>query len=183
MDDLELLSRWREGDVDAGQQLFGRYLETLNRFFQNKVSGGVQDLIQQTMLACLENEKNFQQRSSFRSYLLGVARNLLFEHYRRNKAANARFEANTVTVHDLGMSPSSQMVQRGEERMLLEALRQLPINLQIALELAYWEQLTGPELAEILEIPLDTVYSRMRRAKLAWNVVEIPPERQRALMS
>lgn len=165
VNDLELLERWRNGDAGAGQTLFRRHMETLHRFFQNKAAGGVEDLIQQTMLACLESHTQFEQRASFRSYLLGVARYQLFDYYRRTRSDGQRLEFNTVTVHDMGLSPSSHIAQRGEERILLEALRRLPINLQIALELSYWEDLSGPELADILELPTDTVYSRLRRAK------------------
>lgn len=164
-DDLTLLASWRDGDKQAGEELFRRHLDTLQRFFQNKVSGNIDDLIQQTMLACLEGHKRFEQRASFRSYVLGVARYNLFEHYRRTKFSNERFELATSTVHDMGHSPSAQLARTSEERQLLEALRRLPVDLQIALELNYWDGLTGPELAEVLEIPLDTAYSRLRRAK------------------
>jgi RNA polymerase sigma factor (sigma-70 family) len=164
-DDLELLVQWRGGNAAAGQELFRRHMSTLYRFFQNKASGGIEDLMQQTMLAMLESHSQFEQRASFRSYLLGVARYQLFDYYRRNKSDSERLEFNTVTVHDLALSPSSHMAKASEERLLLEALRRLPINLQIALELSYWEDLSGPELADILEIPIDTAYSRLRRAK------------------
>ena len=164
-DDIELLMRWREGDAAAGQELFRRHMGTLYRFFQNKASHGVEDLVQQTMLACLESHTQFQQRSSFRSFLLGVARYQLFEYYRRTKSDSGRLDYNTVTVFDLAQSPSTHAAKASEERLLLEALRRLPINLQIALELCYWEDMSGPELAEILEIPVDTAYSRLRRAK------------------
>ncbi|HEY6878852.1 MAG TPA: sigma-70 family RNA polymerase sigma factor [Polyangiales bacterium] len=164
-DDLQLLEKWRAGDSAAGQELFRRHTATLYRFFQNKAAGGVEDLVQQTMLACLQSQTQYEQRASFRSYLLGVARYQLFDYYRRNKSDAEHLEFNTVTVHDLALSPSSQMAKASEDRMLLEALRRLPINFQIALELSYWEDLSGPELAEILEVPVDTAYSRLRRAK------------------
>lgn len=163
--DLELLDQWRNGDAEAGQTLFRRHTDTLYRFFQNKAAAKVDDLVQQTMLACLQNHIKYEQRSSFRSYLLGVARYQLFDHYRRQKFDADHFDFNTVTLHDLAPSPSVQMAKSSEERLLLEALRRLPINLQIAIELSYWEDLSGPEIAEIIEVPVDTVYSRLRRAK------------------
>lgn len=165
MDDLQLLVNWRDGDQSAGQELFSRHVDTLYRFFRNKASSGIDDLVQQTLLACVESHTQFQQRSSFRSFMLGVARYQLFDYYRRTKSDAARLEFNTVTVHALGLSPSSHLAKASEERLLLEALRRLPVNLQTTLELAYWEELTGPELAEVLDIPVDTAYSRLRRAK------------------
>jgi RNA polymerase sigma factor (sigma-70 family) len=164
-DDLALLKKWREGESAAGQELFRRHTETLYRFFRNKVAGGVEDLVQQTMVACLSSQAQYEQRASFRSYLLGVARYQLFDYYRRNKSDAEHLEFNTVTVHDLALSASSQLAKASEERVLLEALRRLPVNFQLTLELSYWEELSGPELAEILEVPVDTAYSGLRRAK------------------
>jgi RNA polymerase sigma-70 factor (ECF subfamily) len=43
----------------------------------------------------------------------------------------------------------------------------LPVDLQVALELHYWEDLSTAELAGILEIPQGTVKSRLRRAREA----------------
>ena len=164
-DDIELLRKWRDGDASAGQVLFRRHTDTLRRFFHNKAATAVEDLVQETMLACLQSHNQYQQRSSFRTYLLGVARHQLFDFYRRSRTDATRLEFTTVSVHDLAPSPSLQAAKAGEERVLLEALRRLPIDIQIALELSYWEDLTGPELAEILEVPVDTAYSRLRRAR------------------
>lgn len=50
---------------------------------------------------------------------------------------------------------------------MLRALRAIPLDLQIALELHFWEDLSGPEMAEALEVPEGTVRSRLRRAKEA----------------
>ena len=165
MDDIELLERWRAGDTVAGDTLFQRHVETLYRFFCTKVSGSVDDLVQQTLLACLEGHESFAQRSSFRAFLLGVARFQLYSYYRSNKRDQARFEFDTVTAFDLEPSPSTHAAENSEQRLLLEALRRLPLNLQIALELSYWEDMTAPELAAVLDIPTDTVYSRLRRAR------------------
>jgi len=52
-----------------------------------------------------------------------------------------------------------------EERALLGALRGLPLELQVLLELHYWEDLSTSELAGVLEIPQGTVKTRIRRAR------------------
>ena len=46
----------------------------------------------------------------------------------------------------------------------MAALQSLPVDLQIALELRFWQELSGPDLALVLEIPEGTVRSRLRRA-------------------
>lgn len=51
---------------------------------------------------------------------------------------------------------------RQEQRLLLEALRRIPIDCQIVCELHYWEQLGTTEIGEILGVPPGTVKSRLQ---------------------
>jgi len=161
---MDLLDAWRNGDRTAGNELFEAYFPALYRFFANKVCDGVDDLIQQTLMACVEGRDRFTGSSSFRAYLFGVARNTLFVHY-RNRHKAGRFDAGVTSLHDLDPSPSRLLAQRAEERLLAAALREIPADAQIAVELHYWEGLTTAELAEALGIPHGTVKSRLRRAK------------------
>ena len=57
------------------------------------------------------------------------------------------------------------MTELEEQRLLLRALRALPIELQTLLELAYWEGLSDRELGEVLELPPGTIKSRLRKAR------------------
>ncbi len=59
------------------------------------------------------------------------------------------------------------MARRAEHRLLLEALRHLPIEQQLLLELFDWEGQVGRELAIILNVPEGTVRSRLRAARRA----------------
>ena len=61
----------------------------------------------------------------------------------------------------------SMMVKGEEQKLLLRALRRLPLDFQITLELYYWEDLKGPQLAEALDISPHTVRSRLSRARAA----------------
>jgi RNA polymerase sigma factor (sigma-70 family) len=98
-----------------------------------------------------------------RTYLFGIARNELYAHWRRAKK-NDELDVGATSIVDLGPTPSTLYVKRREERVLLEAVRSIPLELQLALELYYWEQLSGPELAEVLGVPEGTARSRVRRA-------------------
>jgi RNA polymerase sigma-70 factor (ECF subfamily) len=159
--DLQLLERWSEGDRAAGDALFGRYFAPLFRFFQNKVQFGIEDLIQQTMLACVEGRDRFRGDASFRTYVFQAARFQLYSHYRtRNRGVELDFEITGVA--DLGTSPTGALTRKQEQQWLLEALRRIPLQYQIVLELSIWEELTGPEIAAILEIPEGTLRSRLR---------------------
>lgn len=164
-DDSDLIRAWRAGDRRSGSLLFERHFDSIRRFFRNKVDQGVEDLVQRTFVACLEGRDRFREEASFRTYLFAIAHNLLRDHYRRQRRATEELDLERLSIVDLGASPSSLLVARAEEKLLLHALRQLPLASQVILELYYWEQLTGAELGLFLGIPEDTARSRLRRAK------------------
>ncbi len=170
-DDYELLAAWRGGDREAGQQLFARHFPAVSRFFKNKLDSGVDDLIQDTFLACVESADSFEGRSSFRTWILAIARNKLYMHYRRKRGRQVDELAESVA--DLGCetgSFGSWLAQAQEQRLLLAALRRLPLQTQTMLELYYWEELGGPDLALVLGLEYNTLRSRLARAREALKV-------------
>lgn len=162
--DLELLAHWRAGDNRAGSLLVRRHFEGLQRFFSTKAKGHVEDLIQQTFVALVESRDSFRAESTFRTYLFAVARFQLLSHY-RSDARYAGLDFTTTSVRDLGTSPTGALAVRQERELLLLALQCVPVDQQIALELTYWEGLAAPEVARVLEISENTVYSRLHRAR------------------
>ena len=163
--DAELLEAWRAGDVEAGRALFERHIGVLSRFFRNKVGDEREDLIQRTLLATVESRDRLRDGASFRAYLLRVARSRLYDHLARVRGGPTRPDPLLTSVADVGLSPSRIIAKTEQDRLLLLALRRLPIELQVALELHYWEGLTTAELAEVLEIPQGTVKTRLFRAR------------------
>lgn len=163
--DVELLEAWRDGDSQAGEELFERHFSALYRFFRNKVGGECQELVQRTLLAAVEKRDAFRAASSFRTFLFGIARFELLRFFDRQGRLGRETELGERSIHDLDPSPSRIIAAHEEERLLLEALRRLPIDLQIAVELHYWEKLPTDEIAEVLGIPRGTVKSRLRRAR------------------
>jgi RNA polymerase sigma-70 factor (ECF subfamily) len=163
--DAELLDAWRDGDAAAGNALLERHVEALVRFFEGKVEDGVDDLVQRTMLACVMHRDRMRESASFRGFLFAVARNELYDHYKRIARERHAFDPSVSAVLDLAPSPSSAVAQGDARGAMLFALRRIPIELQIAVELHYWEELTTNELADALGVPQGTVKSRLRRAK------------------
>lgn len=175
-EDAELLERWRGGEQDAGRALFERYFESMFRFFRSKVPDAAEDLTQQVFLRCVKAKTQYQGRSSFRTYLFTIARNILYDHFRGCMRRGVAFVDGEVSVVDFGArSPSSWVQERDENRLLLRALRRLSVDMQVALELHYWEELTVVEIAEIVDAPVGTVKRRIQRARerLDQLIVEI----------
>ncbi len=164
--DFELLEAWRGGDRSAGNRLFEQHFPSLHRFFRNKAGPDrVEDLIQKTFLVCVEKRDDFEGRSSFRTYLFAVAHNVLRNAYRSGKRQNERIEFGTVSVEDMGTGAMTLVARQEDKQILLHALRRIPLEFQVVLELYYWENLDGNELAEALDLPLGTVRTRLRRGK------------------
>lgn len=164
-EDLACLTAWRGGDRAAGQRLFARYYEPVTRFFINKIGDASGDLIQRTFLACLEGLPRFRGEGTFRSYIFAIAYRQLCRHYRAKKGD--KVDLTSISAFGLDPSLSGLIVEREEMKLFLAGLREIPLDLQVALELHYWEQCSVAEIAAVLEIPQGTVKSRLRRGREA----------------
>ena len=169
VDDLDLVSAWRAGDRGAGDTLIRRHLEAILRFFRTKLGDDVEDLVQRTFLDLLEVDA---QVVSVRATLFTIAKRRLVDHLRQSYARAGAVELDpSLSVADLGTSPSGAVARNQQEQLLGAALRSIPLEYQIALELAYWEELSGAEIAQILGIAEPTVRSRLTRAREALREV------------
>lgn len=164
-DDFALLQVWREGEAAAGAALVRRHTPSLHRFFASKAPDAVEDLVQATFVACVESRDRFRHGSSFRTYVLGIARKILLKHWRKNVRHARAMAIESVSAETLAPSPSLGAALREEVRVLLGALRRIPIDHQTAIELFYWEGLSVGEVAEVLDVPPGTIKSRLARAR------------------
>ena len=164
--DEALLAAWRSGDRQAGNELIERHFDALYRFFRTKIPEHAEDLVQDTLMGCVRGIEGFRQEASFRTYLFAIARRKALMYWRTRSRRGTNVDFDSTSVEDLGISAMSLVNRAQEERLLLRALRRLPLELQMLLELYYWEGLSGSALAEIHEVPEGTVRGRLRRARL-----------------
>lgn len=150
----------------AGEELFKRHFDGIHGFLRRMISdSSVEDLVQSTFMQCVKSADKFTGASTFRAYLYGIARNVLYEHLRvrhRRERLEDLFER---SLEELGDSPLHMMAERQEVVIFAHALRRIPLDAQVLFQLHYWEKLPAPALAEILGVPEGTVRSRLRRAK------------------
>jgi len=178
-DDLALLAAWQAGDARAGDTLARQYSAQVVRFFADKVRDfEVDDLVQQTWEAMIHARDRFAptlygdatmeadapSMASFRAYLYGTARMVLYGHFRQRTKAK-QFDPGVSSLEDLAPSPSRQVSAYAKLERLGEALRKLPLEVQVLLELRYAHEMTSSEIATIHGIPRGTVKSRLRVAK------------------
>lgn len=163
--DADRLEAWNRGDRSAGEALFDTYFDRVYAFFASKVRGGVDDLTQETFLACVEQRYKLRDASSFEAFLFGVARRRLYRRWRDEYSGPGVLDVTVRSVADIVPSPSTHLRVEKQASALLDALRHLPAELHVAIELYYWEGFTTVQIAEVLEIPEGTSRSRLRRAR------------------
>jgi len=140
-----------------------RHWTSISRFFRAKVGDDGADLISQTFLACVEGKDRIEG-DNVKAYLFAVARRRLADHFRRRARAPA-VDFGLSSLADLATGPATELGRRQRGELLRDALARIPLDDQIALELAYFESLSTRELASVLEVPENTVRSRLSRAR------------------
>lgn len=158
-----MLDAWRSGDREAGDELIGRHFDAVCRFFRSKLGDDVEDLVQRTFLDCVESRDRIRQ-PSFRAYLFGVARHRLFDHLREG-LRRPTASLGDSSIADLRTRLSGRLACAQHQELVVRAMQTLPVDLQIALELAYWEDMRGAEIASVLQISEHTVRSRLSRGR------------------
>jgi len=164
-DEQALLEAWRGGDAAAGQALFRRHYVGLSRFFRSKAGEAAYELTQATFLACVEGRAKVRNTASFAAFLYGIARNILYDHYRGKAKSRETLEFAEMSCEDLSPGLAGVQAREQELDLLLRAMRRIPVNAQILLELYYWERMTAREIGEVLAVPEGTVRTRIRDAK------------------
>jgi RNA polymerase sigma factor (sigma-70 family) len=175
--DIQLLAAWKRGDVRAARTLYRRHFDAVCRFFRNKLSSleDVADLVGDTFVELLKTRARAGwddgRIGSLRLYLLGIARNVLYAHFRRCARDGQQIP---LTDEELELRSLAQLAPRtmssivdGRQELdaLIKALRRLALGDQILLEAKYFEYFADAELASLLEIPLSTVPGRLRGAR------------------
>jgi RNA polymerase sigma-70 factor (ECF subfamily) len=166
-DDAALLDRWRAGDRAAGQTLFERHFDSVFGFFETKCEAEADELTQATFLACLRARDQFRSESSFRTYLFTIARHELYRTLRNRQRKDAKLDFHVSSIAALISTPGTRIARGQEQRRLVAALRQLPVEQQTLLELHYWEEMEIGQLAAIFEAPAATIRTRLHRARKA----------------
>ena len=164
--DMALLESWRGGNQDAGGVLFRRHFDAVARFLDRRVEARfLPDLIQTTFTALVESRDSIPAGVNFRAYLFGIARNKMLMHLRKQLKRTEDCSLIAEPLANSMLRPSRVAAAREEEVLLLRALSKLELDLQLALELHYWEGMSTRDIGLALGIPPGTVKSRLSRAR------------------
>jgi RNA polymerase sigma-70 factor (ECF subfamily) len=134
------------------------------RFFRALVRDDVEELVQETFVRMLESQDRMRAGTDPRAYLFGIARNVLHEHVRK-LGRERKINPDVESMAALQPGPSTIAARRREQRMLAEALRQLPVRLQVIVQLHYWDKLKAADIAAIEGITASGMRDRLMRAR------------------
>jgi RNA polymerase sigma-70 factor (ECF subfamily) len=163
LSDERLMLAFTQGSSEAFTELFHRYKQPVYGFFCRRLSdpANAEELTQETFFALLRAAARYEPRALFRTYLCAIGFKILRAH-RRKAAFRAAFLGQRNSVPDPSRqdaTESSLWVRRAVEKLD-------PLDREIVM-LREFEQLSYTEIADLLQLPLNTVRSRLFRARTA----------------
>ncbi len=169
--DEQLMVAFSGGSAEAFTELFSRYKHPLFGFFRRRVADPAQaeELTQETFLAVLRASLRYEPRALFRTYLYAVGFRILRAH--RRKAA---FRATFLGAVSAYREPAARNAT-DVEVLLRQAIAKLERTEREILMLREFEHLSYAEIAELLGLPVNTVRSRLFRARTALRDLLVAP--------
>jgi RNA polymerase sigma-70 factor (ECF subfamily) len=138
-----------------------------------------EDLVQETLLKAYRAYHTFEEGTNLKAWLYRILTNTYINKYRKDSRRPSEVDLGDVEdlylYRRIGSEDSADMARTTEERVLdglvesdiKEAVESLPENFRMAVLLADLEGFSYKEIAEILEIPIGTVMSRLHRGRKA----------------
>jgi RNA polymerase sigma-70 factor (ECF subfamily) len=171
--DEALMLQFQGGSAEAFDELFARYREPLFGFFRRRLNSceRAEDLAQETFLAVIRATSRYEPRALVRTYLYGIALNLLAAE-RRKQSKDAPVDSSPEPA--VSGAPYAVLWVR-------QALQKLDPSEREIIMLREYEQLSYSEIADLLRLPLNTVRSRLFRSRMAlkgYLESESKPERR-----
>jgi RNA polymerase sigma-70 factor, ECF subfamily len=165
------VARLRRGDLEGLAVLVERYQHRLYRYLLRLIRqpAEAEDLFQQTWLRVASQIRRFDPRRNFDAWLFTVARNLAIDHLRRvrpdsldeQQAADPIYTPPALRASD---PPAvDAMIAREHSRFVAVAMEELPVLYREVLALRFEEEMKLEEIAQVLDAPLSTVKTRLRR--------------------
>jgi len=179
-DDVQLVERSRKGDMQAFGALVAKYQDRIYNLVLRMVGrpSDVEELAQETFLRTLERLSQFRGGSQFYTWLFRIAANLAISYRRR--AGKVRFQSMTGPEdcdENQSASLTASMAQRREarpdeaaeaaevHRRVMQALEELDEEFRLVVFLRDMEDMDYAEIADVLELPVGTIKSRIHRAR------------------
>jgi RNA polymerase sigma-70 factor (ECF subfamily) len=166
-DDAErLCEEAKAGDMAAASELIALFSERIFSYFRRLCGNesDAQDLTQKTFVKVWSSLGSFQGRSSFSTWIHGIAHNVYVDWRRRRSVVEYQTDEWWETCVAEGPSPFEDAAEREAAHQLYAAVEQLDEDAKEVVHLHYYQGLSLKETAEVLNIATSTVKYRLREA-------------------
>ena len=163
--DEQLMARAAAGSDTAFEELYRRYARRLKGFFFLQLGGNEElaaDATHDVFLRAYEARSSYQEGRRVDTWLFTIAYNICRNHYRSNAyeaQLMASLDAEPVTDQQIEVELDAALL----DEALAQVLSELPAPLHQLFSLHYQEELTIPQIAEIVGIAEGTVKSRLHK--------------------
>lgn len=128
------------------------------------------DIVQEVFMVVQRRLPDFEGRAALRTWLYAITRHVVRAHFRTNARKPPPLQADAdETCDPRAPGPESEALANEGRKLLYALLDQLDEDKREIFVLAQLEEMTGPEIAEALELPLSNVYSRIEAAQKAFD--------------
>jgi RNA polymerase sigma-70 factor (ECF subfamily) len=170
-DDAQLIDEALRGDAESFGELVRKYQDRLFNTVLH-VAGRreeAEDVVQEAFVQAFLKLSSFQRNSAFYTWLYRVAFNIAISRKRRRRAETSveqHRESTGVEPLDDGEAPEERVLREERAELLSGALQRLSDEHRAILVLREMEGCCYDTIAEILDLPVGTVRSRLHRARL-----------------
>jgi len=162
----ELCKRAQDGDLAAASDLVASFYQSIFAYLRRLANNEVEaaDLTQRTFTKAWQSLSSFQGRSSFSTWLHGIAYHVYLDWLRKRNPAEARSEEWWEACASDGPGPDEDAARHDLARQLYFWVDQLEEGKRQAVHLHYYQNLSLSETAEALGVAASTVKYRLREA-------------------
>jgi RNA polymerase sigma-70 factor (family 1) len=162
--DMELLALLRGGEPAAFNEIFDRYSPVLLTFSYKKLKNLdlAEDMLQSTFADLWEKRASLNVPGDFRPYIFTVLKNRIFDHYKREKVSQRYLDSFQAHI-DVENSTDHRIRYNTLASLIEKEIAALPENMRVVFELSRNTSLSRKEIAELLNLPENTIKIRMYR--------------------
>lgn len=165
-DDNQLVQRCLRGDTQSFRSLYQRHQQRVRAIlYQLCDASTLDDQVQEVFLRAWKGLPKFRQSAKFSTWLYRIAWNVASDH--RQAAARGRSHLQTLTNHTPTQHDPPNVMHLHYQDLVQRGLDQLSVDHRTVLTLHDLEEVPQKEIAEILDIPVGTVKSRLFHARSA----------------
>ncbi len=167
MDERRLIDRVRQGEPKAFAELVARYRTRVYGYLTRcgLDASTRDDVFQEVFLKVHRALESFHSERSFRPWLFTIVANTVRSHYRKHRVRELVYETDTAAT-DTTASASQIFEAHETAEWLATAITQLPFSQREVIALVCVEQMAQADAAVVLDVPLNTVKTNLRRARL-----------------